>query len=610
LGEPELVIFGYDIETNKLDPYAPGARMLTFAWAEGTRKAQARKPDAGCDPALRVLLRAPAAQCVGHNLGFDIPWTERVFGTRVRCSLFDTMIAQYRLDENVPNKLEDTAQRWLGEGKLHGIDRRKLEDEPIDKVLAYNARDAVLAYRLYKPLAEALAKEGLRDLFDLDMRLLRVLIDLRHRGVLVDWKALAKINKGTEAEIAKLERSLVRRAGRNINLRSNKQLADLLVNKWDVPIVKESKKTGAPSFDKEALAFLRTEPGLTTKEKKWLADFGRCKDLLTRKSSFMDKWPEHKGVDGRIHTTFNLGRAEVERRGAGARSAMKGTVTGRLSSSEPNLQNVPKRDTILRPCFVPARGWKLAKGDYSQIELRVAGWLSGDPAMRGIFERGEDFHTATLAQLEGLAYEEAVKRVKAQPAWSRKRDACKRVNFGSIYGAWPERIWRVARTDGFDVTLGEIKEVWEKQHEAFPGFWRWVDVVRFMAERDGKVTSPFGAVRRLPAAQGRGWREKGEAQRQAVNHLVQNAALEVLRRALLVIERGAQPTFRTVLTVHDEVVVEYKGWKKATMESLLRSCMVDDVLVWMREEGIPELEHLHLAATVEAGLARWGAIED
>jgi DNA polymerase-1 len=586
-----VIAFGFDLETKGLNPWGAGTRVLCGAYAAGhltTSWGGTMMP-----AAVRHALRSPDCTMVGHNLAFDLAWLP----DEPRCRIFDTMVAQYRLDENAPASLESVAQAWLGRGKKPQPPFEELTPE----LLEYNEEDARLVYDLYAPMRVQLAAEGQEAIFERDMDLIKLLVRMRKRGILLDWSKLARAQAQVEAEALATLEELNALVGKPINPRSGKQIAALLYDDYKLPILARTEK-GAPATDREAIALLKA--WANAEQAEVLAAISRHRRLDKLDTGFLSPLPEHRCRDGRLRTTLHLGR------GGKARDHQGGTATGRLSSSEPNLQNLPKRaDKIIRGCVVPSPGHRFLRADYSQVELRLAAWLSADPVMRGIFARGEDFHTATLAKLERVSYETAQRAVKESQTWKDKRDATKRVNFGAIYGAYPNTIWKTAIGDGFDVSKTQIESIWHEQRRIFAYFWAWAEAVSALAVQNGRVSSPFNVVRRFPGLTSESdYGRVSSAQRQAVNHLIQNSAAEIMLYALLDVEAAIAPWGgRLLLTIHDEILVEYPAAtvEPAFLEALVKEAMQDRAMARMREKGLPDLDHLNLIVETSAQHESW-----
>jgi DNA polymerase-1 len=310
---------------------------------------------------------------------------------------------------------------------------------------------------------------------------------------------------------------------------------------------------------------------------------------------------KHAGTDGRVHTTYHLGRGYGDHGGGG-------TVTGRLSSSEPNLQNIP-RDIVVKGTFVPSLGMRMFSADYSQVELRVAAWYAGEETMLEAFRQGLDVHTATLAELEGVKYEYAHKKVKSGE-WEENRALVKRVNFGVLYGVGEYRLVQLMRDMGIQISQKRATEIIDWWYANKKSMAKWIDDVQEIAVNEKRVVTPTGRVRRLPYA---GWGKGIEAQarRQAVNFMVQSFSADLMLAALLRLEQrfaqegGAQ----LLLTVHDSIVGEYypEDW---TDEELTRVAR-EEMLEGAKEElvkslGVTErVRDLLLDVDVLCSMERW-----
>jgi DNA polymerase-1 len=610
------VILGWDLETNQLSPYTDTASILTVALADDKRawghvldhplakstKATKRK----AVESVNKYLTDPLNWIVGHNIvAFDIPWWERLTGTRVAAQWFDTRVAYSLIDETADeNTLDFLARKLTGlEKNPDGLNRKRLAEYDPAQVLKYNQLDAQISDALFKPLREQLIEANLWDLFLWRMEVGRVLVDMTLTGMHLDLDWIAVQSKALTKEKAEHEAWLLDVIGREIKLTSTKQLGALLYSPvasggLGAPIVERSKKTGAPSTSETALKIIRSKTTSAAgqefidrllkfrKASKYLGTY--LKPLATK----------HLGSDGRIHATFNLA----------------GTVTGRLSSSSPNLQNQP-RDKRIKGSLATSPELRLFNADYSALEVRVAAWYSGEPAWLKAFAEGTDVHTVTLADMEGKPYawvrEQLAREEEAEGklgfTWTEKRALIKRVNFGILYGVGAGRLVKLMRDMEIYISYTAAESIiarWSAKHQHVIA---WVRKTENEIVKRGQVVTPTGRVRRLPDVDpdtGEGKR----ALRQGVNFMVQSLAGEIALQALLEVNRTVQHAGGAQLlgTVHDSLVGEYHpdDWSDEEMKETLQRCMVADTLAAVESRfGIPPT--IPLAVDVKVGMERW-----
>lgn len=606
-------MIGFDLETTQLSPYHRGAKILTAAWSLDGRTAQGVVID---HPAARVLpkvrdirlmqaqrfLRDSAKVIVGHNIaGFDVPWWEEVARMPVRAKLFDTRVAWSLIEEDgEKNGLGDLAERFgLGKKNEDGLDRRRLAEADPELVLKYNKQDAILSYRLGKLLEQRLAEEGLTELFDFLMSVARVLADIRATGTYVDLDWVREKSDEITAELAETERRLREMTGdEELNFNSPKQLAALLFDQYEMPVL-EKTPTGTPKTSTDVLKLLRAKAPV--KEVRTILDllltYRRLSKLV---GTYLEPYAnEHRAQDGRIHTVLHLGKGYGEHAG--------GTVTGRLSSSSPNLQNIP-RDPRIKGAFAPTPGLKLFSADYSQVELRVAAWYAGEKSMLDAFRTGRDVHTATLAELEGRDYDEVNDMVRSGDRhWEEQRALIKRVNFGVLYGVGPYRLVKLMRDMGISITQRRATELIEWWFSAKPQMRDWIAAVHAEAVEKKQVKTPTGRIRHLPEAEfGTPWGER--ALRQSVNFLVQSFSADLMLAALVLLhtkferEGGA----RLLLTVHDSVIGEYSPdeWRPNDLALQIERTMTTEAYDYLQTRfGVPP--GLLLDVDIKPEQTRW-----
>lgn len=606
--------YGFDIETSCLDPFAKDAEILTHVLYHPVHMART-----GAD-AIKDRVEDRATVLVGHNIvSFDAVWW-RVHRGPVNAALFDTRVAYSLLDETgEDNSLAALTKKLLGY-ELNSemkAQRKRMKDLPYDQVLKYNVEDAIASYKVGHILHHRLLQAGQMELFDWLMRTVAPpLIDMMVRGVLVDVSRIRQEGKVAESDITRLSYEMNIMAGRRpdipeafrhedlkplLNVDSPQQLVEFLYDDLGLPIL-EYTKGGQASTRAAVIEQLQRTVGnkykIVGEFLQRLLDYREAKKLVS--TYLVPLATKHLGTDGRVHTTYFLGKGYDG-----------GTVTGRLSSSSPNLQNIP-RDSRVKGVFIPSCGYRMFEADYAQLELRVAAWYSGEDVMLDAFAKGQDIHTATLARIEGREYEDVVKELEAgtNPALTEKRALVKRVNFGVLYGTGARKLQELMRDMGQDVSLRETQRTIDGWFKAYPRLSEWIGKTQELAIYHRQVVTPTGRVRHLPDAASPHTGQRGRALRQAVNFLVQSLASDVTLQALANLngifragEWHKEP--RLLLTVHDSVVGEYHEYTdEAVLRRVLEQQMTENVNRALQHRF--EIKPLPLAVDIRLGLERWG----
>jgi DNA polymerase-1 len=501
--------------------------------------------------ALRPLFRANGLRLVGHDVKGAVVLLARLGIEEARFA-FDSMLADYLL--NTARRLHSletiasercglTIPAWsglLGEGARAAA----LADVGVEQAAAVACARVMAMLEVETPLRDALAAEGLAPLYDeIELPVAAVLADMERAGIAVDAKFLAAISADWEQEMTRLTTQIHALAGVEFNLNSPKQLAEILFDTLKLTPGRKTRKTGSRSTDVEVLEELAEEHELPRRLLEYRA-------LHKLKSTYVDALPALVDVHThRVHTSFNQAVA----------------ATGRLSSTDPNLQNIPIRTEQgrqIRRAFVPGPGGALLSADYSQIELRVLAHLSGDPALIEAFHSRQDIHTTTAATLfgvlPGLVTGEMRRRAKA-------------VNFGIVYGMGPQRL---ARDQG--VSMKEAETFIREYFARFPKVKTWIDATTAEVESTGRVRTLFGRVREFPEMRGADRNARQQAIRAAVNTPIQGTAADLIKKAmvdLLPRLRRAHPEARLLLQVHDELVLESPRDEAAATGALVREVM-------------------------------------
>jgi DNA polymerase-1 len=492
---------------------------------------------------LRPVLEDASIEKTGQNAKYDtiVLACQAPRGVDVRGVTFDTMIASWclRPDARTHNldamSLEHLSITKIPTSALLGAGKTQItmREVPIDKVATYACEDADCTHRLRALFEPKLTEAGLDRVFhEVEMPLLPVLARMERTGIRVDPDALRRMSLVLEERAKKLEEEIHAAAGEVFNLRSNAKVGELLFDKWKLHEVagrkraRRTEKGTGYSTDERTLLELAPYHPLPSKLVDWR--------MLTKlKSTYVDPLPEAVNPKtGRIHTTFH----------------QTGAATGRLSSSDPNLQNIPARGDegrAIRAAFVPERGWKLLSADYSQIELRLLAHLANDPGLLAAFRAGEDIHRATAAKVMGVALEEVTPEMRSR---------AKAINFGIVYG-----MGAMSLSQQIKVTMAQAEEFIESYFRIYPNVRAYEEQVIAEARRTGSVTTLMGRRRPLPTINDEDQRIKSAAERVAVNTPIQGTAADLIKLAMIRIDRLlAERKFRArmLLQVHDELVFE------------------------------------------------------
>ncbi len=578
-GARKAGVFAFDTETTGLDPLTSRPVGFSLALAAG-RACYIPVEASDVKPlplpvvlrALAELLEDPALTLVGQNVKFDYKVMRRA-GVRMRCRLFDTMVASWLLDSELGSYgMDGMALRFLNYRTIHyeeavGEDlERTLADVPASEATDYSGEDADITFQLYELFAPKIVSLELEAVFhELEMPLVPVLAEMELAGIRLDAGELGRYGLELDKELARLEGEIFALVGHPFNVRSTRELQAVLFEELGLAPLKKTK-TGqsTDSFVLEELA------GQGQKVAELVLAH---RQLAKLKSTYVDALPGMVNpVSGRLHTNF----------------LQTGAATGRLASKDPNLQNIPVREEEgrrIRTAFVPEPGWVFLSADYAQIELVILAHLSGDPTLREAFAASRDVHRQTAALLFGVPEKE----VSAE-----QRRIGKTINFGVIYGMSAFRLARDMRIP-------------RKDAESFINtyFRRYAGVDRFLkatireAEVNGYVRTLMGRRRPVPAIGSRNRTERMAAERVAVNSPIQGSAADVVKKAMLDVAgllsaRGLQT--RLLLQVHDELIFEAPQAEAARAAVLIREAM----------EGAVRLE-APLRVSVETGRS-WGEL--
>ena len=482
---------------------------------------------------LRPLLENPNKYKVGQNLKYDYHVLAN-HGITLQGISDDTMLASYVLDSTGKHNLDFLAQKYLNlktisyeEVAGKGAKQLNFSEIAIETAAHYAAEDADVCVRLHHALqAKLQAQVELLKLYNaLEMPLLSVLARLERNGVLIDDNLLVHQSMELSQQMMSLEQKAHDEAGHNFNLNSPKQIQTILYEQLQIPVIKRTPK-GQPSTDESVLQELAEEYALP----KLIIEH---RSLSKLKSTYTDKLPEQINVKtGRVHTSYHQAV----------------TATGRLSSSEPNLQNIPIRSPEgrkIRQAFIAPEGYKIVAADYSQIELRIMAHLASDERLISAFSQGEDIHRATAAE---------VFNVPLSDVTTDLRRKAKAVNFGLIYGM---SAFGLAKQ--LDVSRSDAQTYINAYFARYPGVKKYMDDTRILAKEQGYVETLFGRRLYLPEIDSRNAALRQYAERTAINAPMQGTAADIIKRAMLTVDewllRG-EIDAKMIMQVHDELVFE------------------------------------------------------
>jgi DNA polymerase-1 len=564
--------YALDAETTSTDPMYAALVGLSFAWKDHhalyvpTPLPDGTSTEAVLDVLGPILERDTTK--IGHNLKYDLLVLRR-HGVEVGGPLVDTMVGHYLIAPEEPHNLDDVAQATLNYRAMsiteligEGSDQLSMRDVPVKDAAKYACEDADLAWRLAGALREELEEEGLLEIAeDIEFPLVRVLAAMEDRGIRVDTDVLNAISERLASEIESIEEKAYELAGEIFNLNSTQQLGEILFEKLDLPVISKTS-TGKPSTKESVLQELSTEhelPGL-------ILDYRKIYKL---KSTYLDALGElvHPATD-RIHTSFNQTR----------------TATGRLSSSDPNLQNIPVRTEVgreIRKAFVPADGWQLMAADYAQIELRILASMSGDEAMQETFRTGGDIHTAAAARVFDVD-PDAVTRDQRRKA--------KEVNYGIPYGVSPWGLAQRLRT-----SVDEADALIKQYQKSYPGVSKLLNQLVEEAREKGYAETLLGRRRYLPGITASNSNRRGAAERIAVNMPIQGTQADMIKIAMNRIHERIEAeglASRMLLQVHDELVFEVDPDEQDALETLVEEEMAEALPL----DGVPVVVDIDVGA--------------
>lgn len=530
--------YSFDTETTNIDANIAELVGLVFAW-EAHKAYYVPIPDdyeaaKSICAEFKPVLEDPSKTLIGQNIKYDgliMKW----YDVNLKGKFFDTMIAHYLCEPDLRHKLDYLSESYLdykmvpiteliGKGK----NQLTMRDVAVDKVVEYAGEDADITLQLVDVLKPMLEDKKLSGLYDtLEEPLIEVLLQMEYDGVNVDQNYLIEYSKELAKLIVDIEKSIYEQAGVHFNIGSPSQVGEVLFDKLKIPYRWRKTKSGKYSTDVDKLTELSKDNAIVND----ILEFRKYSKL---KSTYVDALPLliNPKTD-RIHSNFNQARA----------------ATGRLSSDNPNLQNIPIRDEAgrkIRQAFVPRdENHILLAADYSQIELRLIAEISKDEGMMDAFIQGNDFHRATAAKVFGVPYDEVT---------SDQRRMAKTVNFSITYGAGSTNLSRQ-----LDITRNEAKELIENYFKQFPGLKKYMDDTVDFARENGYVETLLGRKRELRDINSKSGLMRSNAERMAINTPIQGTAADMIKLAMIHIhEAFIQENIQSkmIMQVHDELVFD------------------------------------------------------
>ncbi|MDL5026018.1 DNA polymerase I [Vibrio sp. TMPB1044] len=555
-------VFAFDTETDSLDYMVANLVGLSFATEEGVAAYVPVAHDYLDAPQqldrdwvleqLKPILEDDAQAKVGQNLKYDMSVLAR-YGIEMKGIKHDTMLASYVFNSvGGKHDMDSLALRFLQHScisfeQIAGKGKKQLTFNQIElgEASPYAAEDADVTLHLHNRLMENIEQdEKLKAIYEeIEVPLIPVMSRIERTGVFIDDMLLGAQSQEIAVRLDELEQKAYEIAEQEFNMNSPKQLQAILFEKMGLPVIKKTP-SGAPSTNEEVLQELALDYPLP----KLIIEY---RGLAKLKSTYTDKLPKMINAEtGRVHTSYHQAV----------------TATGRLSSTDPNLQNIPIRNDEgrrIRQAFVAQHGWKILAVDYSQIELRIMAHLSGDKALLEAFQQGKDIHAATAAEIIGVNIEDVT---------TEQRRRAKAVNFGLIYGM---SAFGLAKQLG--IPRGEAQHYMDTYFERYPGVMQYMEDTRSAASEQGFVETIYGRRLHLPEIQSRNGMRRKAAERAAINAPMQGTAADIIKKAMLLVDEWIQAEgdgrVKLLMQVHDELVFEVEESSLAEIESKVQQLM-------------------------------------
>ena len=546
----------FDTETTSLNPLVAELVGIAFSWEAGkgfyVPFPEERENAQELIEQLRPFFEAEHIEKIGQNLKYDIKVLHK-YNVAVKGSLFDTMIAHYLINPDMRHNMDVLSETYLNYTPVSiteligkkGKNQLSMREVSLERQTEYAVEDADITFQLAKQFAKELKEAKTEDLFrKIEIPLVNVLADMELEGINLDIEFLNSLSKDLENDIKNLEVKIYKEAGEEFNIASPKQLGDILFNKLKLVDKPKKTKTGQYSTSEDVLSYL-------AKEHQIIKDVLNYRGLAKLKSTYIDALPEQvEESTGRVHTDYMQTVA----------------ATGRLSSNNPNLQNIPirtERGRQVRKAFIPRDdNYLLLAADYSQIELRIIASLSEETTMIEAFKNGEDIHASTASKVFNVPLDEVTRD---------QRSNAKTVNFGIIYG-----VSAFGLSNQTDLSRTEAKELIDTYYKTYPKLRNYISDQIDFARENGYVQTVLGRRRYLKDINGSNAIVRGAAERNAVNAPIQGSAADIIKIAMINIHRKLKEgNFKTkmLLQVHDELVFDVFKPELEDLQVMIKSEM-------------------------------------
>ena len=546
----------FDTETTGLDPLTAELVGIAFSWeatkgfyipfTDNKEEAQALLEE------LRPFFEAEEIEKIGQNLKYDIKVLDK-YNIDVKGPLFDTMLAHYLINPDMRHNMDVLAETYLNYTPVSiteligkkGKNQLSMRDVPLEKQTEYAVEDADITFQLAQHFRPELKEANTEKLFqDIEIPLLRVLADMELEGINLDKEFLNSLSEDLNNDISNLEKKIYEVAGEEFNIGSPKQLGEILFDKLKLVDKPKKTKTGQYSTAEDVLSFL-------AKDHEIVQNVLDYRGLAKLKSTYVDALPEQvEPSTGRVHTDYMQTVA----------------ATGRLSSNNPNLQNIPirtERGRQVRKAFIPRdENYTLLAADYSQIELRIIAALSEETTMIEAFKHGEDIHASTASKVFNVPLDEVTRE---------QRSNAKTVNFGIIYG-----VSAFGLSNQTDLSRKEAKELIDTYYKTYPKLRNYMSEQVDFARENGYVSTVLGRRRYLKDINGSNAIVRGAAERNAVNAPIQGSAADIIKIAMINIHKKLEEgnyKSKMLLQVHDELVFDIYKPELEELQTLIKSEM-------------------------------------
>ena len=546
----------FDTETTDLDPLQAELVGIAFSWEKTkgfyipfpSEKEEAQK----LIEALRPFFEAEEIEKIGQNLKYDIKVLAK-YDVEVKGKLFDTMIAHYLINPDMRHNMDVLAETYLNYTPVSieeligkkGKNQKSMADVPVDQQTEYAVEDADVTLQLKEHFQKELGEANTQKLFDeIEIPLVQVLADMELEGINLDQEFLGSLSEALNNDITSLEKSIYEEAGEEFNIGSPKQLGEILFDKLKLVDKPKKTRTGQYSTAEDVLSYLAPDHEIV----QHVLDY---RGLSKLKSTYVDALPAQVNAKtGRVHTDYMQTVA----------------ATGRLSSNNPNLQNIPirtERGRQVRKAFVPRNeDYVLLAADYSQIELRIIAALSQEETMMKAFQEGEDIHASTAAKVFNVPIDEVTRE---------QRSNAKTVNFGIIYG-----VSAFGLSNQTDLTRSESKELIDTYYKTYPKLRNYISEQVDFARENGYVSTVLGRRRYLKDINSSNAVVRGAAERNAVNAPIQGSAADIIKIAMIKIHQKLKDKglkTKMLLQVHDELVFDVYKSELDEVQELIKSEM-------------------------------------